>query len=101
MLKKSADGRGNCRKPTSCAGPHCEGCSDFTLRDECIHGQLERSCPVCERDEEIADRDKAFAQLHEIIDEMICDCYDDYLKYNGLCNRCKALEVIKKFLPNS
>lgn len=55
MLKRSKDNSGYCTSPKDCIGPHCEGCRHLTQRKECVHGSLEEKCPICERDDEIAE----------------------------------------------
>jgi hypothetical protein len=41
-----------------------------TLRDECPHGSLRRSCEVCERDERIAELEADNARLREALEKI-------------------------------
>lgn len=38
-------------------------------------------------------------KVHDLVDELICDCYDEYAKKRPeICNRCKAIEIIEKLI---
>jgi hypothetical protein len=53
---KSKDGKGFCiaKIGTVCVTVDCQGCRNFTERDECRHGSLLRKCELCVKDDEIA-----------------------------------------------